>query len=346
MSPDDVSRPPLPSARAPSSARPGHVVGGRYRLEGILGRGRGGAVFEATDLTVGGRVAVKVLRGDSAAFAFRHARAAAEVRHPGLVRVLAVSEAPHALVVTELVRGEALRTRIARERRLAPERAATIAGQLLAALSTAHASGVVHGDLRAEHVLVTRAGAAERVKLLGLADASVVPGAELPPATDIYGVGALLFEMLTGQRPFDVVRRRGQASPSLRDAAPGVPLDLALIVDRALLPRAEQRFATCDDMRRAIERWLAGEPEKRAVGLTLLPRRDGRAPTSDAPVAIPRAPRAPSPRSATDRVVPRTGVYVFVAALALTLLGGVAGSLLAQATAGPPPRAPAGACVD
>lgn len=341
MTPDDLSRPSAPPTLERSTARPGQVVAGRYRLEGILGRGRDGTVFEATDRTVGGRVAVKVLRGSSPALVLRRARAAAEVRHAGLVRVLAVSEGPVPLVVTELVRGEALRTRVARERRLAPERAAAIAAQVLAALSAAHAAGVVHGDLRAEHVLLTRAGTTERAKVLGLADAGGVLGAEPPPTTDVYAVGALLFEMLTGQRPFDVARRSGQGSPSLRDAAPGVPLDLALVVDRALLPRAEQRFATCDAMRRALDRWLAGEPEKRAVGLTLLPR-----PTSDAPVALPRAPRAPSEAATRGRGLPHTGVYVFVAALALTLLGGVAGSLLAHATAGPTPRAPTGDCAE
>jgi len=251
----------------------GRLLGGRYRIQHLLGEGGMGAVYAAEQVDLGRQVAVKVLlgerveAGDLVRFK-QEALAAARLGHPNIVQVIdfhAVPDEP-ALIVMEMLEGESLHARLAREARLPPERAIFIASQVLAALSVAHAAGFVHRDIKPANVFLTRTPAmSDLVKVLdfGIAKASALGGVVTAPGAvlgtpeymapeqaltgsgdhriDIYALGVCLFEMLAGQRPhqaksYDEVLAvlSGAPLPRLASLAPDVPGKLADVVDRAL----------------------------------------------------------------------------------------------------------------
>jgi hypothetical protein len=211
---------------------------GRYRLDRLIGRGGMGAVYESTDLALGRRVAVKVLlghrllnRGAIRRFE-REARASAKLNHPNIIAVYdyGALESQGAFLVMELVHGVTLRRELKRLGRLEPRTAARYFRQVLEGVKAAHAAGVVHRDLKPENVLIQRDGGDRAIKILdfGLAkvslldlqdpDSLTLPGAVLgtlgymspeqvsggasDERSDIFAIGVLLVEALTGQLPF------------------------------------------------------------------------------------------------------------------------------------------------
>ena len=244
----------------------------------LVGRGGMGAVYRATHPRLGRTVAIKLLRAERARspdFAerfLREARALARLAHPSIVALHDAGEREGRLyLVMEHVDGANLR-RVLREGRLAPARALAIARDLCAALEYAHAAGVVHRDLKPENVLVDAEG---RVKLadFGLAklagddapaltatgDAMGTPHymapeqLERPRAVDaradLYALGVVLYEMLTGVLPL------GRYEPPSRRAE--VELDVDLVVEKALAREPERRYAGASAMRADLERALA-----------------------------------------------------------------------------------------
>ncbi|HEY0194081.1 MAG TPA: serine/threonine-protein kinase, partial [Kofleriaceae bacterium] len=226
------------SASGADAVAVGSRVAGRYAILAWLGRGGMGDVYEALDEELHDRVAIKVLRRADAATQARFRREvqlARRVTHPGVCRIFDLGVSDDVWFCTmELVAGETLAARLARIGRLDARAALAIARSIGAALAAAHAAGVVHGDLKPSNVLLAASGRVV-VSDFGLAralgehaepglgsPAYVAPeqlggaatgsstgsatgsatGSLLGPATDIYALGVVLFELATGARPF------------------------------------------------------------------------------------------------------------------------------------------------
>jgi beta-lactam-binding protein with PASTA domain/predicted Ser/Thr protein kinase len=271
----------------------GTVLGGRYRLVELLGQGGMATIYRARDSQLERDVAVKVLRpeygNDPDFFArFRQeAQSAASLNHPGVVAVYDYgTDDVGPFIVMELVDGEDLATILRRTGALPPRQAARIVAEAARAIAAAHERGFVHRDIKPGNILVTRDG---RVKVadFGIAraiaeSALTMPGTTLgsvhyfspeqargelaAPASDIYSLGIVLFELLTGQRPWRgdtaaaiATARLSGVVPSPSAVKPGVPPVLEAIDQRALAPRPEERFAAAADMAEALEAYLAGD---------------------------------------------------------------------------------------
>ena len=285
----------------------GRRLGGRYLVGARIGAGGMGAVYEAVQEDLRRRVAVKVLREDLAAAPAvverfrREALAAAGLGHPHIVQVTdfhAATAADPAFLVMELLAGRSLHAAV-RESfppRIAPERLARIALQVLGALDAAHAAGIIHRDIKPDNVFLcdTDIGADlvkvldfgiaklhddEMEEALPLTRAGTVLGTpsfmapeqargdrDVDARADIYGVGGCLFFAAAGRPPILV---DGSRDFRVIAAAPTTPLgeiraDLdpafCRIVDRALKKSRDVRFGSAAAMREALETWLKGEP--------------------------------------------------------------------------------------
>ena len=219
----------------------GRVVGGRYKIVRLLGRGGTGAVYEAEQLADGARLAVKALLPGGAdaelmAERFRReARAARLLDHPNIVGIRElVEEGRELYLAMELLSGRSVAAEL-HGGALAARRTLVLARQVLEALAHAHGRGVIHRDLKPDHLFLTQAGAPgreyERVKLIDLGLVELVgaaavgdPGLPAPPGVvfgtpaymapeqvlgeaidgraDLYALGITIFEMLTGRVPF------------------------------------------------------------------------------------------------------------------------------------------------
>jgi serine/threonine protein kinase len=269
---------------------PGTVLGGTYEIAAQLGEGAMGSVYEAKDLVLGRRVAVKVSRryGDQLR---NEARALAAVRHPGLVTVHAFGhDGPRAFMVMERVFGRTLQARLDEE----PAAQRAIAEVLdvgigvADALSAAHRAGISHRDLKPDNVLLC----GERVVIvdfgLMVPELAVTGPAELAgsaeymapevilrsvergngPLVDLYALGILLFEMLLGRTPFvaesidDILQKHlTEEAPKVRAERPDVPAALASLVDELLAKNPSDRPASSESVL-----WQLRDIQRRADG--------------------------------------------------------------------------------
>ena len=245
-------------------------------------------VYLARDLKHDRPVALKVLRPDLAASLgperFQgEIRLAARLQHPHILTVLDSGEAAGRLWFTmPFVEGESLRGRLDRERHLPVEDAIRIAREAAQALQYAHEHGVVHRDIKPENILLTRDGSTlvadfGIARALGGDDArltetglAVGTPAYMSPEqasgdkaidtrTDIYSLGAVLYEMLAGELPFTgptvqavIIKRLTEVVPDVRKARPAVPEGVAETLQRALAPLPADRFPTAGDFARAL----------------------------------------------------------------------------------------------
>jgi len=258
----------------------GRALDGRYELHELVGEGTFGRVYRGFDRRLGRAVAVKVIKPWWAqdpqwlARFEREVRLLAQISHPAIVQIFDVGQGEQGPYwVSELVEGESLAA-LLRHGALAPGRAAAIARRLCEALAHAHRRGIVHRDLKPANVLLDRAGA---VKLgdFGLArlvggsgeEGTIVGtprymapeqalGRAPTPASDVYGVGVVLYEMLAGRPPFRGGSPVELALRHLREPPPAlsstVPRPLVEVVERALAKRPGERFADAGAMARAL----------------------------------------------------------------------------------------------
>jgi len=294
----------------PPSIAVGSTLAGRYQLERALGSGGMGQVFAALDTKLGRRVAVKVVTlvhdpGRVQRFE-QEARAAGALEHPNLLSVYDLGE-EHGVpfLVTELLEGRTLRGLVSAGP-LEPEQVVGLALQLARGLGAAHARGVVHRDLKPENIFVTEDG---RLKILdfGLAklsspdDSGPLPGLTATgavfgtagylspeqargdragPASDVFAAGAVLYELLTGERAFpgaSLVEAAHAAMKSEPPPLPGtVPPPLQSIVRRCLEKDPAKRFRDGGELAKAIETQPMAATV-RAVDVTRPRRRHARA---------------------------------------------------------------------
>ena len=255
---------------------PGAVLGGRYRIISLLGKGGMGEVYRADDLTLGQQVALKFLPRTLASNSHALARLRSEVRlarqvsHPNVCRVYDIGESEGDIFLSmEYVDGEDLASLLRRIGRVPSDKAIEVARKLCAGLAAAHHKGVLHRDLKPGNVMLDSRGEVLLADFGLAAVADQVEGAEVRSGTpvymapeqmageevtvrsDIYSLGLLLYEIFTGKRPFEsdtlagLARARTDTSPAsltslVRDLDPAVER----IILRCLEPKPSNRPAS------------------------------------------------------------------------------------------------------
>ncbi len=237
---------------------PGSLLGDRYRVITLLGRGGMGEVYRATDLTLNQPVALKFLPPDTAGTPdllerfHGEVRIARQVSHPNVCRVFDIGTvAGAAFISMEYVDGEDLAGLLRRIGRLPPDKAIEIARKLCAGLAAAHAKGVLHRDLKPANIMIDGRGqvlimdfglAAVADQVSGLEVRNGTPaymapeqlaGKEVTERSDIYALGLVLFEIFTGQRAFTAADRSvvPSAARASRDIDPAVERAIARCLD-------------------------------------------------------------------------------------------------------------------
>jgi tRNA A-37 threonylcarbamoyl transferase component Bud32 len=255
----------------------GTQLSGRYRLESKLGSGGMSTVYLAVDEVLDRRVAIKVLhreisdQPDQLERFRREARAVASLSHPNLVAVIDAGEdGGHPYIVFEYVPGETLKKRIDADGRLGLDEATAYAIEIGRGLAAAHAARLIHRDVKPQNVLIDAEGRAKITdfgiarsleahgltatgRVLGTTD-YVSPeqamGKEVDPRTDVYSLGIVLYEMLTGDVPFQAETQVGVAMkhvnenvPDVQRARPETSAALAAALERAVAKDPNDRYA-------------------------------------------------------------------------------------------------------
>jgi beta-lactam-binding protein with PASTA domain/tRNA A-37 threonylcarbamoyl transferase component Bud32 len=276
------------------------LLGGRYELDGVVGRGGMAEVYRARDLRLDRVVAVKTLREDLArdqtfqARFRREAQSAASLNHPSIVAVYDTGEdnagPTHVpFIVMEYVDGRTIRDLLRDDRRLLPERALEITDGVLRALDYSHRAGIVHRDIKPGNVMLNRQG---EIKVMdfgiarALSDAQATMtqtaqvigtaqylspeqarGERVDARSDLYSVGCLLYELLTGRPPFTGDSPVSIAYQHVREnpipptrVDPELPPWADAIVLRAMEKDAADRYQSAAEMRTDIQRALSGFP--------------------------------------------------------------------------------------
>jgi eukaryotic-like serine/threonine-protein kinase len=271
----------------------GTLIGERFRLEEKVGSGGMSSVYRAFDPTLERRVAIKLMHRDISSDPDqlerfrREARAVARLNHPHVVTVIDAGEdegAPY--IVFEYVEGETLKDRIRRLGRLPIDEAIAYAIEIGRALECAHAHKLVHRDVKPQNVLidpdgrakVTDFGIARSMEAQGLTATGRVLGTtdyvspeqalghEVTEQSDIYSLGIVLYEMLTGEVPFKAdtqvavaMKHVREPMPDVQRRRPEISATLAAVVERATAKETPNRYATVDEMVHDLEEVLAIE---------------------------------------------------------------------------------------
>lgn len=276
------------------------LVAGRYQVMARVGAGGMGEVYRAKDTVLGRTVALKMLPASLASqrgFVDRfkaEAQAAARVSHPNVVQVHDWGETQGTyFMVMEYVRGKNLREVLAAHERLSPPQAVEVVRQILAALGAAHRTGMVHRDIKPENVIidadgnakVTDFGIAKVIEDAGLTGgllgtvAYAAPeqarGEAVDGRTDLYSTGCLLYELLTGSRPFEgdpvfvLNQHLNERVPPPSREAPEVSQELDRIVGKATHPNPDERYTTAIAMKQDLADAQPGSAELNGLAAEL-----------------------------------------------------------------------------
>ncbi|MEZ4434118.1 MAG: serine/threonine-protein kinase [bacterium] len=340
--------------RYPHDVLLGRMLKERFAVVGVLGEGGMGAVYKAIQQPVGRPVALKVINSDmddphiSARF-FQEARVVSRLSDPSIVTLYDYGEAEDGslYMVFEFIHGK-LMFDMLREGRFEPKRAVDLMLQVLGGLVEAHAMGLVHRDLKPENIMVTANNLGEeKAKVLDFGIAKVVTSDDtgvrtregivlgtprymspeqaqdlpLDGRSDLYSLGVILYELLTGNAPFtrgaaiEILMAHINNPPPPIDPALGVPPGLVAVVMKALQKRPADRFADAESMAKALRASLsapahkpvAPPPAEDGLGETLML---DDAETQNKLKNLPRpprpsieAPRNPPPRNPAPRTV-------------------------------------------
>lgn len=282
-----------PAAALPPDPRIGTVLAERYRIDSLIGEGGMGKVYQAEHVLMRKRLAVKVLHRELSSVPElvarfeREAMAAAHIEHENVAAATDFGKLPDGSVflVLEFIEGRCLRDELAKGQ-MPPARALHIGRQIAAALGSAHALGIVHRDLKPENVmLVDKGGDSDFVKVLDFGVAKVpiaeTPGGksitksgmvfgtpeymapeqalgqQLDGRADLYALGVMLFEMISGARPFAgdskvnlIGQQLAKSAPKMSERVPGlnVPPEVEHIVHRLLEKEAAKRMRSANDV--------------------------------------------------------------------------------------------------
>jgi serine/threonine protein kinase len=265
------------------------AIGFQYRIERLLGRGGMGAVYLAHELALDRDVAIKVLPPEQAGTPQmrerfrREARTAARLSHPHIVPLHTFGEVSGLVYfVMGYIAGESLASRLDRQGPLPPEEARTLLVSLCDALDYAHRQGIVHRDIKPDNILIDAASGAPLLTDFGIAKPAqaeaqlTMPGqvvgtpyymspeqalgrADVDHRSDVYSLGVVAYEMLSGRRPFDaespmeaLTQRLTRDPIPLRSAVPDLPPDLQAAVDRCLQRDMPKRWPDAKSLREAL----------------------------------------------------------------------------------------------
>ncbi len=276
------------------------LLGGRYELDGVVGRGGMAEVYRARDIRLDRIVAIKTLRADLArdqifqARFRREAQSAASLNHPSIVAVYDTGEdmvtgLPVPYIVMEYVDGRTVRDLLQEGHRLLPERSLEIIDGVLRALDYSHQAGIVHRDIKPGNVMVTRNGdvkvmdfgiaramsdaqatMTQTAQVIGTAQylsPEQARGERVDARSDLYSAGCLLYELLTGRPPFTGDSPVAIAYQHVREnpvppsrVDPDVPPWADAIVLKAMAKSPADRYQTAADMRADLQRAASGMP--------------------------------------------------------------------------------------
>jgi eukaryotic-like serine/threonine-protein kinase len=282
----------------------GDVIAGRYELEEIVGSGGMSSVYKAHDDQLERYVALKVLHphfGDDEEYVERfrrEARAVARLSHPNIVTVIDRGQADgRQFIVFEYIDGENLKEILEREGPLPVRRAVELGLQIADGLAFAHQHGIVHRDVKPQNVLVAptdeakvtdfgiarsldvERGVTQTGTVLGTSNylsPEQASGRPVTPATDVYSLGVVLYELLTGVVPFTgqnlvavAMQHVHEPAPSVLERRPDVPLRLAAAIERALEKDPADRFVSMDafaaELRRCLDELGSSDAERTLV---------------------------------------------------------------------------------
>jgi len=312
---EDLAEPeyatPLETSEPMPEAAPdpyiGKTIDGRYLVEAILGEGGMGVVYSGRHKVIDKRVAIKVLRGEMARNKeiterfLQEAKAASSIGNPHIIDISDFGTLPDGSTyfVMEFLGGKSLTDVIAAVRPMPLPRLISIAKQIAAGLSAAHAAGIVHRDLKPDNVIIldrsapgSTSGGKDFVKILDFGIAKVggeasrltqagsifgtphymspeqAAGTQVDRRTDIYALGIILYEMASGKVPFDADNFMGILTQHMYKAAvpilalvptPEIPPGLDAIIQKCLSKKVDGRFASMDELIVDLEKVEAGE---------------------------------------------------------------------------------------
>ncbi len=355
----------------------GRLIGGRYRLIAPLGEGGMATLWRAVDQQLDREVAVKLLRaqysGDPGFVARfkQEARAAGSLAHPNIVSVYDYgtdADEGTQYIVMQLVDGEDLATVLRERGNLSVEDSVRVAIGVASALEAAHRRGIVHRDVKPGNILITddgevkvtdfgiaRAVSEASMTVTGTTLGSVhyfspeqARGDEVTGASDVYALGIVLYEMLTGRRPFEgdsaagvALKRLNEDPPPPTRYRPELPAGLVAVVMRALAREPEDRFPDAGSFAEALRAWQRDPDEVPAAAVAAVPPRGE--PTVYVPPRVtrpsdrvPRTPvvGAPPYRPAEERERQGQPWWIWLLALLAIVLLGTIGFLAAQVFSG------------
>ncbi len=333
----------------PQQSMVGRVIGGNYRIEAMLGKGGMGAVFKARQLSLDRQVAIKVLlaplamEGEMIERFQREARSASNIGHPSIVQVIDLGylEEGPPFIAMELLEGEDLRSKLYREGAIPPSQAIPLILQVCDGLQAAHDKGIVHRDLKPDNLFLDyRQGKVPTVKLLDfglskiksadrkltntgallgtpnyMSPEQVKADREVDGRTDVYAIGAILYEMLSGRPAYDgasvqsiLVSIMTEDPPAPRSIRPDMPEELEAVILRAMARDPAARHQSMNELGVELARVGAriGVPQSQ---LTLFSSSSAPALQSfETPTQLASAPVATPPYTPPPVSVPASSV--------------------------------------